>query len=145
MACTFIGQKNAPSTLERNLRKTILKLVLNDIVETFYISGQGKFDEMVLYNLHDIWLSYPHIKYYVVLDYLPKKFTVYDYPTEIVEGIDKVPKKYAMDFRNKWMIDNSDIVVTYVTQRLSGAAKLVEQAKQKEKRIIDLTDNDLFL
>ena len=58
--------------------------------------------------------------------------------TMLPEGIETVPKRYAIHHRNKWMIDHADYVVTYVTRSYGGAAKFQESAKNANKVIRSL-------
>ena len=54
-------------------------------------------------------------------------------------GHRSVPKRFAIIFRNKWMIKQSDYVITYVTEQLaSGTAKFKELAERQGKNIINL-------
>ena len=54
------------------------------------------------------------------------------------EGIETVPKKFAIHYRNKWMLDKTDIVVTYVTRNFGGAWGVEQQAAKLQKPIIKL-------
>ena len=58
--------------------------------------------------------------------------------TMLPEGIEKVPKRYAILWRNKWMIEHADYVVTYVTRLFGGAAQFSALAKSKGKIIYDI-------
>ncbi|MBQ3132677.1 MAG: hypothetical protein IJC17_00165 [Clostridia bacterium] len=80
---------------------------------------------------------YPQIRYAVVLAYLPTETPEYE---ETVYPLEGVPARFAIDRRNRWMIEQSDIVVTYVNRGFGGAAKFKEIAKKKEKTIIELND-----
>lgn len=40
--------------------------------------------------------------------------------------------------RNKWMVEQSDIVISYIERSGGGAAKVVEYAERKGKRVINL-------
>lgn len=73
------------------------------------------------------------IRYYVVLAYLPNERS--DYPTLFPEGIETVSKRFAIDFHNRFMVRESDIVVTYVNHDFGGAAKLVDTARKMGKSI----------
>lgn len=93
----------------------------------FYVGNNGEFDAMVLRQLRDLSKTYP-ITYHVVLAYMPEKqreFDTIDYSETILpDGIETVPKRFAIDYRNRWMIKQSDYVVTYITNDIgSGAAK----------------------
>ena len=58
--------------------------------------------------------------------------------TLLPEGIESVPPRFAIEYRNKWMIDHSDIVVTYVRRSFGGAAKFKKLAQKKKKTVIEL-------
>ena len=107
------------------------------------MGNHGAFDAMVLRVLRELAELYP-IKYYVVLAYMPEKQDEYkmtDYTNTILpEGIETVIKRFAIDYRNRWMIDRSDFVVTYVVHDLgSGAAKYKWLAERKGRRVIEVS------
>lgn len=141
MVCTFFGHADAKKEIIPALRKEIINLIENKNVDTFYVGNHGHFDfyaETVLKELSEI---YPHIKYSVVLAYLPRgsEGEYYDFSNTIYpEGIEKAPLKYAIIKRNKWMIDNSDFVITYVKRVVGGAAQFKELAEKKKKIIIEI-------
>ena len=54
------------------------------------------------------------------------------------EGLESVPPRYAISRRNKWMIRESDVAVTYITHSWGGAAKFAEKAKREGKTVINL-------
>lgn len=141
MVCTFFGHADAKEEIIPALRKEIINLIENKNVDTFYVGNHGHFDfyaETVLKELSEI---YPHIKYSVVLAYLPRgsEGEYYDFSNTIYpEGIEKAPLKYAIIKRNKWMIDNSDFVITYVKRVVGGAAQFKELAEKKKKIIIEI-------
>ena len=60
--------------------------------------------------------------------------------TMLPEGIETVPKRYAISWRNKWMIDHADYVVTYLVRLQGGAAKFVALAQKRKKQIRSLFD-----
>ena len=140
MTCTFFGHRRVPKEIEPALRSTLLDLIENHKVNTFYVGNNGEFDAMVLRQLRDLSKAYP-ITYSVVLAYMPKKqreFDSTDYSETILpDGIETVPKRFAIDYRNRWMIRQSDYVVTYVTNDSgSGAAKFRRLAEKESKRVI---------
>ena len=52
-----------------------------------------------------------------------------------------VPPRFAIDYRNKWMIDHSD-VITYVRRSFGGAAKSKTLAAKKNKTVIELSEKE---
>ena len=55
------------------------------------------------------------------------------------EGLESVPPRYAISWRNKWMIRESDMAVTYITHSWGGAAQFAELAAKQKKFVIELT------
>ena len=140
MVCTFFGHKDTPKEIESTLRTTLIDLIENKNVTVFYVGNNGNFDTIVRRQLEDLSHTYP-ITYNVVLAYLPTKKSEYDDYTNTIlpEGIETAPKRFAISWRNKWMIEQSDIVVTYVTHTFGGAAQFKEMAKRQGKTVIELS------
>ena len=107
----------------------------------FYVGNNGNFDTMVRRQLEALSQAYP-ITYSVVLAYLPTKKSEYDdYANTILpEGIETTPKRFAISYRKKWMIQQSDVVVTYVTHSFGGAAQFKELAEIQGKTLIELIE-----
>ena len=91
----------------------------------FYVGNQGNFDRLVRSVLKEVTTAYPGVGYAVVLAYMPSaKKSADDFSdTLLPDGIEKVPKRFAISWRNKWMIEHADYVVTYVTRLFGGAAQ----------------------
>ena len=139
MVCTFFGHKDAPKEIEPTLRSTLIDLIENKNVTVFYVGNNGNFDTMVRRQLEDLSQLYS-ITYSVVLAYLPTEKNKYDNLTNTIypEGLETVPKRFAISWRNKWMIQQSDVVVTYVTHNFGGAWQFKEMAEKLNKRVVYL-------
>ena len=48
--CTFFGHRNYPELIKPKLRATLIDLITNYEVDTFYVGHQGQFDTMNLLN-----------------------------------------------------------------------------------------------
>ena len=77
--------------------------------------------------------------------YIPvdKDSEQYALPTLVPEGIESVPKRFAISFSNNYMVNESDTVVCYITHDWGGAAQFVEKANKKGKVIINLAEANL--
>ena len=141
-ACTFFGHRDCPSSIEPKLREVLIDLISIHDVDMFYVGQQGAFDRIVRSVLKELVVEYPHIRYAVVLERLPPKqheFDTRDYSdTMLPEGIETVHPRFAISWRNKWMIKHSDYVVTYTTHSWGGAAQFAERASKQGKDIIQL-------
>ena len=142
MTCTFFGHRKIFSEIQPKLESTLVYLIENKCADTFYIGNQGDFDYIVRKTLKSLKVIYPHIKYYVVLAYLPGKRSKLNFDdfedTIYPEGLENVPGKYAISKRNEWLIAHSDAVITYVNDSTGGAAHFKELAEKKGKQIINL-------
>lgn len=142
MVVTFFGHRDCPDSVRPQLRKMLVELIETQEVDTFYVGSQGKFDSLVLTVLEELSPKYPHIRYEVVLAYFPirrKESTLPDFPhTLLPEGIEKVPPRFAISWRNQWMLRRADVVVTYLNRNWGGAARFAALARKQGKRVLPL-------
>ena len=101
------------------------------------MGNHGNFDSLVSKVLFELQRRY-EIKVYVVLAYMPNKEVASIHPTILPDGIETVPRKFAIIYRNRWMVDKADIVLTYVKHSFGGAAQFKEYATKKNKSVIEL-------
>lgn len=141
MTVTFFGHKDTPKEIEPTLRTTLVDLIENHGATEFYVGNNGNFDTMVRRQLENLSQTYP-ITYNVVLAYLPTEKNKYDDLTNTIypEGIETPPKRFAISYRNKWMIKQADIVVTYVTHSFGGAWQFKVLAEKQGKIVIELSE-----
>ena len=140
--CTFFGHRDCPDTIKPKLREVLIDLITNHGADVFYVGHQGQFDANVRSVLHDLKKEYPRIQYAVVLAYMPGKQNEYDdySDTMLPEGIESVHPRYAISWRNNWMLKQSDYVVTYITHSWGGAAKYVARAKHLGKHTLNIEE-----
>ena len=134
---TFFGHRDAPKEIEPALRLTLIDLIENKNATVFYVGTHGNFDAMVRCQLEDLSKTYP-IKYHVVFAYMPNKNDTPDEHSILPEGIETVPRRFAINYRNKWMLNKSDIVVTYVTRNFGGACEFKNMAEKQKKILVQL-------
>lgn len=144
MICTFFGHRDTPEAIEPILYATLVDLIENKNVDSFYVGNHGMFDSLVRKVLKQLKFSYPHINYAVVLAYMPSKSatSIFKDISETVypEGVEKIPPKYAIIERNRWMTDRSDYIVTYAKYTIGGAVKFKSLAEKKGKIVLNLSD-----
>jgi len=140
VVCTFFGHSDTPDDVADILRETICDLIENHGVCNFYVGKYGKFDFMARRILKEICATHPHVKYSVVLAYMPNDY--YDDYSDTIhpEEIAETPKRFAINAVNKWMINSSEFVATYVCRSFGGAAMFKEVAERKGKKVINLAE-----
>lgn len=144
MVCCFFGHHDTSVTVKTDLLECIKNLVENEGADSFLVGNHGSFDGMVLSALREVKAAYPHINYSVVLAYMPEKKEEYSYidPMETLypEGLESVPRRFAISWRNDWMLKQSETVICYVRHSLGGSSKFVEKAIRQKKRVINLVN-----
>lgn len=138
--CTFFGHRECPDTIKPKLQEVLVDLIINHDVDMFYVGNQGQFDAIVHGVLRELKKEYPQTDYAVVLAYMPGKQNEYDdySDTMLPEGIESVHPRYAISWRNSWMLRQSDYVVTYITHPWGGAAQYAVKANRQGKTVIDV-------
>ena len=143
MIVTFFGHKDAPvEKIEEKLYHCLAELIDRDGADRFYVGNQGAFDAMVIRVLRNLKSRYPTIKYEIVLPYFPSPENKKGFDADMTiypDGMETVPRRFAIDRRNHWMIERSDVVVTYVVRSFGVSAKFTEIAQRKKKKIIELS------
>lgn len=140
-SCTFFGHRDCCDAIVKPMLKNILINLIKKDITIFYVGNNGLYDSMVISVLNELKENYKQISFFVVLAYLPKeKEEVQLYETIYPAGIELVPPKFAISYRNKWMVENSDYVVTYIKRPQGGAAQFYELALRKNKKVINLPD-----
>ncbi len=136
--CTFFGHSVCPSEIYDKLREQIIILIDRGISE-FFVGDRGEFDVMVLKALRELKEEYT-FNYQVVLAYLPKESGFFsDDPNSVFpEELACVYKRFAIDYRNNYMLKRSDYVITYTPYPFGGAAKFAEKARRQGKTVIEL-------
>ena len=136
--CTFFGHRDCPTSIRPQLRKTLVRLIEQEGVTDFYVGYQGDFDAMVRSLLGELVMQYDHISYAIVLSGFPGKNIDSSQRTLLPEGIETVPRRFAIVWRNRWMLERAQYVVTYVTHNWGGAAQFAAEAHRKGKIVYNL-------
>lgn len=142
--CIFFGHRDCPDSLRTILRKTIKSLICDNQITDFWVGNNGNFDLLVREILKEYEAIY-NIKYQIILSRLPTaKEAIPDcdiahYTTP--EGIESVPPRFSIDFRNRYMLKHATFVVSYITRDFgTGAAKYVSLAQSNHIPIINIAD-----
>ena len=139
-ACTFFGHRNIVGKIDDKVYN-IIEVLINDYgVNTFYVGNNGTFDKIVRRVLQRIKRTYCDVRYYVVIAYLPQNNDE-DYSDSIYpDGIERIPPRFAILWRNEWMLNRSDYVIGYINHFFGGAYKFFEKAKRKKKTVWNIAD-----
>lgn len=140
-SCFFIGHRDAPASLLPTVRAAVEELIRREGVRDFYVGSRGNFDKMAAAAVRGIQEKYPQIRLYLVLAYLPEGreeppagFAGTVYP----EGLEKVPRRYAILQANRAMVDSCPVLVAYAPYETGNARKVVEYARRRGRRVVEI-------
>ncbi len=150
MIISFAGH-SAVSSMDRlkELAKEIIRKNIVDVENVVcYIGGYGEFDEICAQACRELKAEGEVIEVVYVSPYLTlseqekiKQLLIYGlYDSSIYPPIENVLPRFAILKRNEWMIKNADLIIVYITHTHGGAYKSLQVARQKKKRIINISD-----
>ncbi len=148
MIIAFCGHRDFSKTEEYE-RKIIafFEEKIGDKTAEMYLGGYGGFDEFAYECCNKYKRSHPNIRIVFVTPYMTLEYQRnhleyqkmrYDYI--LYPEIENRPSRFAIIYRNKYMVDKADYVVAYVKHNRGGAYKSYEHAKRKGKEIFNLAD-----
>ena len=134
----FIGHADAPEALLEQLTQTVERLIVKENVACFYVGGYGNFDRLAALAVRQLKRRYPFVLLMLVLPYHPAERPVpvpdgFD-GTYYPEGMETVPRRYAIVRANRKMAENVDWLVAYVCHAASNARSILEYAQRREKK-----------
>lgn len=147
MIITFCGHSQFPKSSENEYR---IMEVLNEIVAEekaeLYLGGYGGFDDLAYSCCKKYKESHPNVSLIFITPYLTPEYQrnylksrEVKYDEIIYPEIENKPLKFAISYRNMWMVDKADYVVCGITHACGGAYKTYKYAKRKNKTVINIT------
>ena len=139
MTCTFFGHSECYDLDAVELSNAIEELIQEGVSE-FLVGNQGQFDAMVRNSLRALQKQYPQIRYSVVLAYLPTERRPFEdfSDTMYPEGLENIHPKYAIEWRNRYLIDSAEVCLCYLNRTFGGVYKFARLARKRGLRVINL-------
>ena len=143
-ACCGFGHRYVFENLISKLDNAVEEAITQGC-ELFYTGAMGDFDSLFSSAVRSAKKTYQHIKLICVKPYLTNDInTDKDYYTALYDDIiipDElagIHPKAAIKARNRWIIDNSDIVLIYTVRNFGGAYEAKRFAERNGKRLIKI-------
>lgn len=131
-----MGNRHTPSSIREQLAEVVEKHINEYGVNTFTVGHYGAFDSMAREVLRETKKRYEDITLYLLAPYaltqkteIPMDFDGTFFP----EGLEKVPLRYAIVQANRYMVQNSDYLITYC-HHIGNTRNIVEYAQRCEKK-----------
>lgn len=106
-------------------------------VKDFVVGHYGSFDELATKTVIDAKKRHPQVTLTLLLPYAfdrpeskPEGFDYVLYP----DGLEKVPKRFAIIRANRYMIEHSSHLIAYVSHPSWGSRDILEAALRRQKR-----------
>ncbi len=146
--CTFAGHRFVyHSELFSLIKSTIWNLLETGDNLCFYSGGMGEFDHLCENAVLEAKSVYPTTKLVLVLPYMTKELNTHkDYYTSrydeiIIPDLSATHYKAAIQARNRWLVDQADILLSYVFRDFGGAFQTEKYAILSKKQVIQLHKN----
>ena len=144
---SFFGHRDIENLrkIDNALLPFLKKILLEKTNVIFYIGRNGNFDEYVASLIKTVQktLSNENNLLILVLPYKVKDIEYYyNYYDEIIipDCVNGVHYKNAITCRNRWMVDNSVLVIANVTKTRGGAYAAMRYAQTKGKAVLNIAD-----
>lgn len=138
-AC-FVGQRFCKlDRITYNVIKSNAKYAITDNhVTEFLVGNRCKFDRVAASAVRSLKKDYPHIKLYLVVPKVTRKVLrpENEYDKILVHKVSK-PRFCTAKKIYKYMIDESELVISYVEKTIGHSAQAERYAKKKNKTIND--------
>ena len=145
IVCCGFGHRLIFSNIQEELYRTLERLICEENVRTFLVGEQGEFDALFAKTVLRLKEKHSGLRLFLILPYFSNRLnenkSLYEkkYDEVIIpEAVEGRHYKNASVFKNRWMIDQSDVIISYVHRDFGGAFSAVSYAKRKNKRIISL-------
>ena len=146
MIVTFCGHADFLKTEKHEQTMlNLLETVVGDRPAEMYLGGYGGFDDFAYDCCRKYKQTHPGISLVFVTPYLTEAYQKdhlknqenrFDYI--LYPEIENKPKKFAIVYRNKYMVEKADVVIAYVMHDFGGAYATYTYAKRKGKAIFNL-------
>lgn len=143
MTCVFFGHSMISNDIRASLKSKIIELFQNG-VHKFYVGNNGQFDYLVQIVLEETSVLFNDLKYEIVLSRLGEKAIGGNQEATVFpEELACVLPKFAISKRNDWLIKKANIVVCYVTAKLTNSYKWVEKAQKRNLTVFNISGHPL--
>ena len=132
--CFLFGHQDAPDGLRPRIEAAVEYHFTELGVRQFIAGGYGNYDRMAAGAVKAVKQRHSDICLTLLLPYHPAERPIETPPgfdgTLYPEGMESVPRKYAIVRANQYMIKNADTVICYV-KHFGNTGALLEQAQKR--------------
>ena len=136
---------------ERRILLCLERLVGDQKAELF-LGGYGQFDDLAYQCCARYRSTHPNVSLVWVVPYMTAEYQqnrvrweMNRYDEILYPDIENRPLRFAIYYRNRWMVERSDVIICGVDHTWGGAYSTVQYAKRKDKPIYNVFDDEFDL
>lgn len=146
MVIVFCGHSDYIENIQDEVEiLNILESEVGDSPCELFLGGYGNFDAFAFRCAKKFKQKYFSAKLILVTPYLDRREKMRkticvkeEFDSIVYPELEKVPPRYAISHRNKWMVEQADIVISFVSHQYGGAYTTYLHAIRKGKKIYNL-------
>lgn len=116
---------------------------IGDNIADIYLGGYGNFDHFAYACSKKYKQTHSNVSLLFITPYLREELLKEEmqfYDGIIYPEIEDKPLRFAISYRNKWMVEKADYVIAYITHSFGGAYSTYKHAKKCGKSIFNLAE-----
>ena len=147
MIITFCGHAQFAKTkeYERKILDFLERHIGNSPADC-YLGDYGEFDHFAYDCCKKYKASHPDVSLILITPYItaPNQHNRLTSQKQLYDGIiypslENKPLKFAISYRNRWMVEQADAVICGISHPWGGAYQTYQHAKRKGKPIFNVT------
>ncbi|MBQ8309782.1 MAG: hypothetical protein IJX80_02060 [Clostridia bacterium] len=147
MIVTFCGHGDFHKTKEYERKVlTFLEEKIGNQNADMYLGGYGNFDDFAYTCCKKYKETHPTVSLILVTPYITfeyqrnhLKYQKDQYDSILYPTIEDKPRRFAIYYRNQYMVEMADYIIAYVTHDWGGAYQTYQYAERKGKKIFNLS------
>ena len=145
MTVTFCGHSDfVPSTAIEACLLSVLESQIGDSPAELLLGGYGNFDRFALRCGKIFQQTHPQVSLIYVTPYMVTERQTSvgaEYDGIVYPPLERIPPRYAILHRNRYMVERADLVIACITRSRGGAYQTYLHARRKGKTVINLADS----
>ena len=151
MIVAFCGHSQYTETGEDEEKIiSLLTEIIGDRHAELYLGGYGSFDAFALKCAKKYQKTHPNVRLifitpYITVDYQKNHLDCNKdlYDEILYPSLEDKPLKFAIFYRNKWMVEQADCVIAYIIHDWGGAYQTYRHARRKKKPLFNISGKEI--
>lgn len=138
MIVAFCGHRQVPDTEKVSawLQDVIAQLI-QEGADDFYFGGKGAFDALAAREVSKFKDRFPFLRRTLVQAYIDQEKDPWLHDDSVYPPLESVPRRFAMPRRDRWMVKQADVLVSYAQYSWGNATAVMEYALRQGMRVLN--------